>query len=261
MKKNEWMKVKSVKDDVRLYQSQVLILQILYKFRFGTNDLIAKYRSVKRSAINESVLTLLRQGYIARRYDKRSKIEGEGARYYLSSKGIKYLKDRFTLSDKVVQAQYKNRIVSDDFIAHSLTVFKAYLLLKNHYGDRYDVFTKSEMAKFDAYPEQLPDLFLAAKDKPDPDYMLNVFLKEPFFVIKKRIKYYIDHRNEEWDDATPYPSILLVCPDARNEAKVIQYTESQLEDFDFLITTVKALLEGGPEVWTNPVDSDKPLTL
>lgn len=240
----------------KLYQNQLLTLQILYKFRFGTNELIAKYRGISRSTVNESMLTLVNKGYVERKYDNNKKIKGESAVYYLSSKGIRYLKSKFSLADKIVQALYKNRIVSDQFIEHNLTVFRTYLILQQQYKDSYDVFTKAELAKYDQYPEQLPDLLLVSKDG-KTDYMLDIFLNQPFFVIKKRIEYYIDHRDDDWDDSEPYPSILLVCPDARNETKVIKYTESQLEDFDFLITTNKALLGEGKEIWTDPVEPEK----
>lgn len=252
------VKIERKKKIESLYENQKLLLQILYKFRFGTNELIAEYRGVNRRVVNYSVLKLLRADFIERKYDSFKKIRGESAVYYLSSKGIKYLKAKFTLTNKVVQALYKNRIVSDQFIEHNLAVFRAYLILQKQHKVRYNIFTKAEMAKFDDYPEQLPDLFFGAKNAADKDYMLDIYLHEPFFVIKKRIKYYIEHRNEEWSRSDAYPSILLVCPDARNEAKVIQYTESQLEDFDFLITTTKALLEGNlNEIWTDPTEPEK----
>jgi DNA-binding MarR family transcriptional regulator len=242
-----------------LYQNQVLLLQILYKFRFGTNELLAQYRSITRRTVNKSILILLEKGLIDRRYDSVKKIRGESAVYFLTTPGIKYLRTRFTLTDKIVSAVYKNRIVGEPFINYQLAVFRTYLNLQNQYGDRYDVFTKAEMAKFGQYPEQLPDLFLASKNGKN-DFMLDIFTHEPFFVIKKRIKYYIEHRNEEWDSGQ-YPSILLVCPDARNEDKVIKYCESQLEDFDFLVTTVKALNGGGLEIWSNPVEQDELIRL
>lgn len=250
----------SKKEVEKLYENQLLLLQILYKFRFGTNDLIAKYRGLTRRSINKSMAILLEKGYVVMKFDKTSKFQGIPAVYYLSSKGIRYLKGKFPLNHKIVQANYKNRIVSDQYIQHNLAVFRAYLILNEHYSDRYDLFTRAELAKFDNYPEQLPDLFLAAKNG-QKDYMLNIFLHEPFFVIRKRIRYYIEHRNEEWDDSSPYPSILLVCPDARNEDKVIKYCESQLEDFDFLITTVKAFNGENKDIWTNPVDPERNIKL
>lgn len=238
-----------------LYNSQLLVLQILYKFRFGTNDLIARYRDVHRFGVNRTLLVLRDKGYIERKYDNKKKIQGESAVYHLSTKGIRYLKSRSELHPRILQAHYKNWLVSDEFIQRCLAVFKAYLILEAQYQGQYEVFTKSELAGFDHYPEQLPDLFLAAKDG-SKDFMLDLFLQEPFFVIKKRIKYYHDHRNEDWAVEQDYPSVLLVCPDARTEAKALQYTESNLDDFDFLITTVKAFMSESKAVWTNPVEPE-----
>lgn len=246
----------SKKETIKLYKNQELLLQILYKFRFGTNDQIASYRGLTRRSINKSMSVLQSKDLVVMKFDKTNKFRGEPAVYYLSTKGLAYLKSRLTLHPKIIQANYKNYLVSDQFIQHNLAIFKTYLILKRYYNERYDIFTKAELAMFEQYPEQLPDLFLASKTG-EKDYMLNIYLHEPFFVIKKRIKYYIEHRNEEWSDNQPYPSILLVCPDARNEAKVIKYTESQLEDFDFLVTTVKALFGGDENIWSNPVEPER----
>lgn len=256
------MSNKSTNESDKLYENQLILLQILYKFRFGTNILLAKYRGVHRYTINESLLTLLEHGYIERKYDKSKKIKGESAVYFLTTKGVNYLKQRFTLANKIVNTMFKNQMVSNQFIEHTLSVFNAYLLLQAQYHDKYRIFTKSELAKFDQYPKQLPDLFLTSKTG-QKDYMLDLYLHEPFFVIKKRIKAYIEHRNEDWDDSTPYPSILLVCPDARNEEKVSKYCESQLEDFDFFVTTTQALLDPRAEkaIWTNPVEPDELIRL
>lgn len=241
----------------KLYKNQLMLTNILYKFRFGTNDLIADYRGLTRRSVNKSLQGLVEKGFVVKKFDKSMKFRSEPAVYYLSTKGLKYLRSYIPLDDRVVQAIHKNRLVSDTFIAHQLSVFQTYNLLRKQYDNSYVVFTKAELTKFKQYPEQLPDLFLANKQEVWKDFMLDIFLTEPFFIIKKRIQYYITHRNEEWNDKEPYPSILIVCPHARNESKVIKYTESLLEDFDFYVTTVKALFSGDKEVWTNPVEPDE----
>ena len=248
--------VKHKDNEERLYDNQLLLLQILYKFRFGTNDLIAQYRGLTRRSINKSLSILVDNEYVVRKFDKQAKFRSEPAVYFLKPKAISYLKRYFPLDERMIQATYKNYMVSDQFIDDVLAAFKAYLVLNEQYHEEYDIFTKAEIAKFEQFPEQLPHLYLTAKDD-SKDYMLNIYRHEPFFVIKKRIKQLIEHRNEEWDDTQPYPSVLLACPDPRTEDKVIKYTESQLEDFDFLITTVKALDHGGQDIWTNPVEPEK----
>jgi SOS-response transcriptional repressor LexA len=56
----------------------------LYKFRFGSSDLIAKrFNKPSGKYVQKRLHILEDQGYIARRYDKSYKLQGKPAAYYL----------------------------------------------------------------------------------------------------------------------------------------------------------------------------------
>ena len=58
------------KPDQHLTIQQLHLLKILYKFRFVTADLVAKYKGVSIRATNEALSILLQRKIIARHYNK-----------------------------------------------------------------------------------------------------------------------------------------------------------------------------------------------
>jgi hypothetical protein len=49
----------------------------------------------------------------------------------------------------------------------------------------------------------------------------------------------------------------MACPNAKAEYKVDQYLEAKLEDFDFYVTSTKAVIDRrSKEIWTNPVNPE-----
>jgi hypothetical protein len=92
-------------------------------------------------------------------------------------------------------------------------------------------------------------------------WVLYLYQDTQLFVIQKHIKQLIQHQDDgEW--AGSYPNILIACPTPRIEYRLSQWLESLLEDFDFYVTTTKALLDGrSKEIWTNAVEPDEPVAL
>lgn len=76
-----------------LNPNQIHLLTLLYKFRFITPKLIAAYKKSSLSSTNHSLAVLMSRGYIERNFFSRYRIQGKAAEYYLSAKGIAYLRD------------------------------------------------------------------------------------------------------------------------------------------------------------------------
>jgi predicted transcriptional regulator len=75
-----------------LNNNQQDILRLLYKFRFSTSELIAKYLNKPNVKLVQKKLKLLEdRGYVAKRYDKSYKLRGKAARYYLTPKAARLL--------------------------------------------------------------------------------------------------------------------------------------------------------------------------
>ena len=72
----------------QLNELQSELLLVLYKFRFGTVELIAQYQDQSVRYTNVRLKILLEQDYIGRNYDSSYNIKGWKASYYLLPKEI-----------------------------------------------------------------------------------------------------------------------------------------------------------------------------
>ncbi len=216
----------------QLNAKQLRLLKIIYKFRFVTSDHVAKYRGVSKRAVNDAFKILLDQHYIARHYDKTYKLLGKGARYYLAPKSLRLLQSELNIEKTILQSRYRDKRVGEAFIDHSLQIFDLCLQIRDQKQDTFDMFTQSELASYDHFPQPLPDLYLKrlepAEDKPN-EYMVDTFNNVLAFVIQKRVDQYIRHFEDvSWDGK--YPGIYIICANKRMQQKIQNYIISKLEE-------------------------------
>lgn len=256
----------------KLNPDQLQILYLLYKFRFGTTDLFVKSHSKKisRQYINVRLQILCDQEYIGRNYDGTYKLQGKPATYYLLSKGIRLLKQKPDIfNPKVLKNIGNDGRVKERFIEHRLQVFSVYCSLKQLYSDELKFFTDSylKLPKYEYFPQPLPDAYIAFKQDKTKHFLLEYAESStPFFVFKKRIKYYVSYAEDNlWSKNSQMPVILFVCEDERLRQKVeeeiLQALDRSWKDVG-LATTTKAELSGGDiAVWQKPGESDKRFAL
>ena len=242
----------------QLNQSQLTILDLLYKFRFGTTTLLAKHLGLKNGTyISAKLNVLVERGYIGRNYDSSYKLRGQPASYYLLPKAFRVLKQQVEVSPKVLKSIYKDRSASERFIKHNLTVFKTYAALGALNGDRMDFFTKSDLRddQYDYFPQPIPDAFISIANSNQPRakrkyFFLDVLADEtPFFVTIRKVSRYLEYADARaWETATSskLPVILLTCESISLEkrlhkrmAALIPGSESAL----ILATTTNELIE------------------
>src|ERR1035437_4514274 len=107
-----------------LTTKQLHVLKLIYKFRFVSASLLAKYRDVSYRSRNKVLRILLEQGYIGRFYTKSYRLHGEAASYYLKLKGIKLLRDEHGISQKALKLLQRNKTISSTFVDHMLEVMQ-----------------------------------------------------------------------------------------------------------------------------------------
>jgi hypothetical protein len=228
-----------------LNQKQLYILRITYKFRFITSPLLAKHKKITISSANTALLNLYRKGYLGRHYDSSTyNLPNRPACYYLASNGINYLRNNAELSDKGLNACYKDKHLNQKFIDNSLLVYKTFLHLREKFPD-YIFFTANELRDYDHFPKILPQLYYYSETQEGErkEIMLDIFTDTLFFYIKKRIDQYVAHFEEgEWL-RSQYPTIVLIVPDSRLKAKAENYFESARDgvfadekDLQFIVT-------------------------
>jgi hypothetical protein len=255
-----------------LNPEQQEILHILYRFRFATTDLIAKYQNRKNgTAVFNRLKVLCDQEYIGRNFENSYRLQGKPASYFLLTKGINVLKADPDYDKAVLHATHKDKTAKDQFVNHWLTIFRAYKQLTAIYGDPLDTFTKSELTTYKCFPEELPDAYISLKSgyKAKTKHFILLAFEEatPHFVYVKRVKEIIEHSEEpkNWEDAfSKYPTILMICESVKQQrslqpriAKAIE--DEVIEEPDFYLTNrdaVASMTESDDAIWqlvTDPI--------
>lgn len=260
----------------KLNDEQLEVLELLNKFRFGSNDLIAQYFGKKdRSFVFKRLKILLEQELIGKRFDSSYRIQGKPAAYYLTSKGARILQDRREPDEKDeinLKAIYKNKALSEQFIRHCLDIFMFYNQLMEQYGQKLKFFTKADIYQYSYFPQPLPDAYMRLKTKKgEIQFLLELYDdSQPFFTAIRRIKQYIDYREEgEWAiTETDFPKILFVCESSSTQKRLIKRMVKALDDtyeddIVFHTTTKEELktLAENDEVWQPSTESDTKLSL
>lgn len=229
-----------------LNSKQLDVLRLLYRFRFGTTELIARALMVKtKNKMNERLKVLLDQEYIGRNYEPEYRLLRKHASYYLLPKGISALKQAEPNYNKaVLHNLHKDKTASEQFVNHSLAIFKTYCDLKARYGESLRFFTKSQLAQFDYSPKPLPDAYIRLKaGNKEKQYFLEVLQStRPFFVAVRKARRYISYADDgEWEVTnTDLPTVLLVCDNdtlRKRLEKHLANIDDVDEDLKFLIAT------------------------
>ena len=253
-----------------LNDEQIEVLNLLYKFRFTTSDLLAQYFNKKNGMYVYKRLKILQdQGYIGKRFDSSYRIQGKPAAYYLLPAGLKKLNERRTAKSKNALGAswlYKDTRVGDVFVQHCLSIFGIYCTLKAEYGDCLRFFTKSQLGKYDYFSDFTPSVYiLISKDGAEHDFFLEYLQSsKPFFAILQRLKGYAEYADSgEWEAGTgsTFPIVLLICDNKKLVSLLMKRAGFVLSDADddlrFYFTT-----PAGLDVWRDLEDPDaEPLAL
>jgi DNA-binding PadR family transcriptional regulator len=241
-----------------LSAKQVSLLQVVFKFRFVSSDLLAEYLGKDRSSVYENLYVLVKQEYIAKRYDQTYRLRQRPASYCLSTKGIRYLRENTNTSEKALRNMYKNKNIDETLIDKCLLVMRIANTLHKQTNNKFDIVTKYELTDQEFFLRPLPDLYLSRK-KPKKghkfDYTLDIFEPNlPTWVLRKRLRDYQEHCYEAELEDNEYPNVLLVASNDSTERRLHKQFKYSMQDFEVYVTTLERLLN--PENIHKPVWKD-----
>ncbi len=255
----------------QLNELQSELLLILYKFRFGTVDLIAQYQDQSLRYTNVRLKILLEQDLVGRNYDSSYNIKGRAASYYLLPKAINLLKTNPELDPKGLHLLYYNRNAKPVFVNHWLRMFRFYLKFDELYGRNLEFYTSSELAEQKHFPRPLPDGYMTFSGKYSnvADCMFELLESSTSLSrLRTRVTRYINHYDtNKWDG--DYPRILLVCDNTGLEQEIKSYTARTLDrkgviGLDYYTTTLRALLSSDSRnkaIWSDVLDPENLISL
>lgn len=251
-----------------LTKKQLAILNLLYRFRFATSELISKSTNTNIRIINQRLKLMLDIGYIGRNYEPEYRLLRKHASYYLLPDGMKALKqqDAAKYNATVLRNIAKDKNASSTFITHCLATFGMYCNLRAQHGDNIQFFTASQLKSYKNFPAKLPDAFIRLKTaQGESMFFLDVLHEsQPFFVATRRIMHYIKYAEDgDWPNGAPFPIVLLAC-DSPSLQKRLQkrmqriISEQEDESLRFFISTTNTTQQ---TTWQNMADPDEELTL
>lgn len=255
----------------KLNAEQVEVLDLLYKFRFGSNDLFAQYFGKKdRSFVFKRLSILLEQGLIGKRFDSSYRLRGKPAAYYLTPDGVRALQAHKPERIINVKAIYRDKTVSEDFADACLKVFSIYCRLKAEYGESLKFITNVQLSNYDYLSDFTPRAYIRLTiDGEEKDFFLEYWqTAKPFFTFLRRLKQYSDYYDAgEWEEGTgsDFPSVLLICDTSSLQKRLLKKSGGVLEDagddLKFYIATEDEVKQGKAALWTDLSDQEELFTL
>lgn len=263
---------------IRLNQGQIDILELLYKYRFSSRQLLLESLGEEVGTDNnvyQKLVVLMKHDLVFHRYDPRLKLLGVPYAYSLTPKGLRALQalpDHTYITDAVIKGWYRNKTVDQKFVNRTMAIHKYTNLLKRHYPS-LKVFTQRDLAKFSYFPKHLPDavLSLPIEEKAPLRFFFDII---PAGMPRKALdgklmNYCAFFEDGGWEvTKSDNPAVLLVASNGRAERQLQYIARSRLAKYDELdlriyTTTVQALSGMNEEglVWTRVDDTDEPLEL
>lgn len=257
-----------------LKQGQIDILEILYKYRFGSRQLLADSLGIKSgSNLHEKLNVLMKHSFVARRYDKSFKLRGVPAAYYLTPKGLRRLQlilgsERVT--DTIIKASYRDKVVSQSFVNHVVEVYTYSNRLQYEYPS-LKVFLRREMALYSYFPANPSDAFLSLKTADGSQrFFFDVVSKDtPPSAINRRLVKYMEFFDEGgWDvTGSDLPKLLFVLESLaaenrlRRAAHAVRSRLDLDDEIEVYTATAENLLSEDAAIWSNIDKSGELLSL
>lgn len=254
----------SVKE-VKLTAQQQRVLKLLFKFRFVSTQLLAQVIGIRRESVYQVLEYLVGKGLVTKVYKNEFRIDRKPAYYYLNKTGVTTVRKLMDAKESAVHTLYKNDDASEEFIEHCLKLMHLYTDLMQHLPKDTDIFTKTEINRFEQFPKTRPDLYIRT---PEGKEAIVVLVDEkPLYITRKRLDEIITHSEDEgWDG--DYPRICFVLKDGGQKNGFLYTTNKKLESMGMdegelyiLATSLKTVRDGASNIWANALSPKKFISL
>jgi hypothetical protein len=245
-----------------LNAKQLHILKLTYKFRFITAPLLTQYKAMKsRHSMYMTLERLAAQNYLMKRTDNNKDFSNRGTRYGLAPEGFKVLQEH-GFQKELFHTMYSNKRVTEGFVDHLIDTMRVYLYINTTYPETFEIFTRTELASYEAFPSPRPDLYMRHIET-NAEYFLELFHDAPPKNARKRLDDLLEHYDQEGWEQDNYPTLLFVLADGRTEGYFTEYAKKVLDntgmedEITVLTTTMKALSTSNPNIWSSVVEPEK----
>jgi len=213
----------------KLNTKQIDILKTAYLFRYLTTDNLAKHRNLTHNSAYSALKILHTNGYLGIKYNKNYRLMNKSARYFLTPQAIKYLRQAdLDLNEDILSARLREKDKSSDFVDYQVAVYAAYLDVREALGSEAVIQTATELAEIEDVIKPYPALYVQSSD--NAPFFVELTGNQHLFLVKKRIRKYIEHyESNDWPWET-YPNVRIVRRSKADRKKLEAYIEEKMDD-------------------------------
>lgn len=263
------MSKKIAKKVKKLTEKQLEVLHLLYRFRFGTAELLADAQETGKQAAYIRLQALTKMSYLKRKQSGQDKLQGKPAVYSLAKKGRDELAKDKKYAPKILNAIRKNTEPSETFVQHNLELFHLFNALKRKTTSDISFLTKSNFAS-DKYSFMLKALPDALVHLPSEGLQFFVYLLRddvPDFGHMRRLAQFFSYEDSgKWETATgsDFPKIIAICKSKRLQTtmhKRLRYFLTKFESETSYATSLLEQIVDSPDtnIWKTADGELKPL--
>ena len=224
----------SVKRNNKLSEKQINVLIVIYRFRFITIPLLAKYNEVSNQSTAGSLKVLEEMGLIEKRYTSSYKLQGKAARYFLSPKAIKLFQDNNNINQHSLNLFYKTKLLSEEACDSHIQTLQTYIDYKAKLTTNYTLKTKYELYKHEDQPDPPSDIYAHSNNKQQPDIFIEIHNSSQAFIIQKRLTYLAEFIEDNYEDKQP-KVILITNKNNKKLGRIIENLNEEYSDQEMLI--------------------------
>ena len=227
----------------KLNDKQLDVLITVLRFRYVTADNLGIYRNISHNSAYSALEILSKSGYLGKLHDKSYRLMNKSARYYLTKQGVDLLKIRVEPEqpENIWKSRLRDGTRSAEFIDQQVAIHAAYNALRGQLGDSADIETTLELYGTEGIIKPIPGLLVTPKR--GNHYFVELTDNQHLFLIRKRIRKYIqNYDNHEWEWEY-YPDVYIVRTSTANDrTRLRKYASQKMEeayldeeDFEFKV--------------------------
>ena len=225
----------SIKRNNKLSEKQIGILITIYRFRFITIPLLAKYNEVSNQSIAGSIKVLEEAGLVNKRYNSSYKLQGKAARYFLSPKAIKLFQESDDINQHSLNLFYKTKLLSEEAVDCHIQTLQTYIDYRAKLTSNYTLKTKYELYKHEDQPDPPSDIYVRSNIKQQSDIFIEIHNNSQAFIIQKRLTYLAEFIEENYEDNQPKVILITNKKDKKLERIIENLNEEYSNKFLILV--------------------------
>ena len=225
----------SVKRNNKLSEKQINVLITIYRFRFITIPLLAKYNEVSNQSMAGSIKVLEEAGLVNKRYNSSYKLQGKAARYFLSPKAIKLFQESDDINQHSLNLFYKTKLLSEEAVDCHIQTLQTYIDYRAKLTSNYTLKTKYELYKHEDQPDPPSDIYVRSNIKQQSDIFIEIHNNSQAFIIQKRLTYLAEFIEENYEDNQPKVILITNKKDKKLERIIENLNEEYSNKFLILV--------------------------